>query len=155
MDSFLDADDLLEPHKIELQVAQVQVESSVDVVYTDWQKLVWSGSEWKGTDFRSPILGADPVAEILSDRNFLQLGCLLFNTNVLRSTGGFDRLHEPIEDVGLCVKIAIAGGKFVKAKSGKPMSSYRDLPRSFSKTNHRRFIESCIRNAKLAEQCPR
>jgi glycosyltransferase involved in cell wall biosynthesis len=149
---FLDADDLLEPGKIELQVAQVQVERTVDVVYTDWKKLVWSGSEWKGTDFRSPILGADPVAEILSDRNFLQLGCLLFNTNVLRSSGGFDRLHEPIEDVGLCVKIAIAGGKFVKAKSSEPMSSYRDLPRSFSKTNHSRFIESCIRNAKLAER---
>jgi len=149
---FLDADDLLDPRKIELQVAQVSAEEAADVVYADWQKLVCSGSQWIGFDFRSPELGIDPIAEILSDRNFLQLGCLLFKTSTLSAAGGFDQSHEPIEDVGLCVKIAIAGGKFVKARSSGPMSSYRDLPRSFSKINHRRFIESCVRNAKLAER---
>jgi glycosyltransferase involved in cell wall biosynthesis len=146
---FLDADDLLEPQKIELQVARTL---DTEVVYSDWQKLVWSGGAWRGDDFRTPIIRSDALADILSDRNFLQLGSLLFKTSVLDAVGGFDQSHEPIEDVGMCVKIALAGGKFVKVHSNGPMSSYRDVPRSFSKINHRRFIESCIRNAKLAEQ---
>jgi glycosyltransferase involved in cell wall biosynthesis len=149
---FLDADDLLEPNKIKLQVARVLSVKAVDVVYTDWQKLVWTRDMWKGDDCRSPVIGSDPLADVLSDRNFLQLGSLILKASVLNAVGGFDREHEPIEDVGLCVKIAIAGGKFIKAHSNGPMSSYRDVPRSFSKVNQRRFIESCIRNAKLAER---
>jgi glycosyltransferase involved in cell wall biosynthesis len=149
---FLDADDLLEPQKIELQVARVDAEGIVDVVYTDWQMLILRGGAWSGDDFRAPVIQKDALADILSARNFLQLGSLLFRKTILDDVGGFDQAHEPIEDVGLCVKIAIAGGTFVKAVSTGPMSSYRDLPRSFSKINQRRFIESCIKNAKLAEQ---
>jgi glycosyltransferase involved in cell wall biosynthesis len=149
---FLDADDLLAPEKVELQIAKVSSETAVDVVYTEWQKLVWTGGEWKKVDLRTPVIQSDGLADILSDRNFLQLSSLLFKAEMLREAGGFDQSHEPIEDVGLCVKIAIAGGAFVKAPSDGPMSWYRDLPRSFSKINHRRFIESCIKNAKLAEQ---
>jgi glycosyltransferase involved in cell wall biosynthesis len=149
---FLDADDLLMPQKIELQVACALGENIVDVVYTDWQMLIWSEGEWRGDDFRAPVIRKDALADILSARNFLQLGSLLFRKTILDSVGGFDQAHEPIEDVGLCAKISIAGGAFVKAASAGPMSSYRDLPRSFSKINQRRFIESCIKNAKLAEK---
>jgi glycosyltransferase involved in cell wall biosynthesis len=149
---FLDADDLLEPQKIELQVARTTCSESVDVIYSNWQKLIWNQGAWKPTDFRTPFIRSDALADILSDRNFLQLGSLLFKTSILGVVGGFDASHEPIEDVGLCVKIAITGGSFVKAESNVPVSSYRDLPRSFSKINHRRFVESCIKNAKLAEQ---
>jgi glycosyltransferase involved in cell wall biosynthesis len=149
---FLDADDLLENKKIEVQIVQAQREADADVIYSDWQRLVWSEGAWKASDFRAPIIRSDALADILSDRNFLQLGSLLIRSSVFDATGGFDAEHEPIEDVGLCVKIAIAGGIFSKARSDGPMASYRDLPRSFSKVNQRRFIESCIRNAKLAEE---
>jgi glycosyltransferase involved in cell wall biosynthesis len=149
---FLDADDLLAPEKIELQIAKILCETNVDVVYADWQKLGWTDGEWKQFDLRTPIIQSEALADILSDRNFLQLSSCLFKAETVNSVGGFDQLHEPIEDVGLCVKIAIAGGTFVKAPSDRPMSCYRDLPRSFSKIDHKRFIESCIKNAKLAEQ---
>lgn len=149
---FLDADDLLAPRKIELQLLVAQSSGGADVIYSDWQKLVLNDGRWKPTDLRTPRIFSDALADILSDRNFLQLGSLLFRACTLTKAGGFDTAHEPIEDVGLCVKIAIDGGTFVKAASDEPMSFYRDLPRSFSKVNHRRFIESCIRNAKLAER---
>jgi len=149
---FLDADDLLEPRKIELQLSNAEQVKTADVIYSDWQKLIWDRGVWKTSDPRSPEIRDDGLADILSDRNFLQLSSLLFRTNTLQKAGGFDSTHEPIEDVGLCVKIAITGGKFVKAPSDGPMSCYRDLPRSFSKVNHTRFIESCIKNAKLAER---
>jgi glycosyltransferase involved in cell wall biosynthesis len=149
---FLDADDLLEPQKIDVQVARTMCDGPIDVIYSDWQKLIWSENAWKADDLRTPHIRNDALADILSDRNFLQLGSLLFRSSILDAVGGFDASHEPIEDVGLCVKIAISGGVFVKARSNGPVALYRDVPRSFSKINHRRFIESCIKNAKLAEQ---
>jgi glycosyltransferase involved in cell wall biosynthesis len=148
---FLDADDLLEPQKIELQIAKTDSNKVIDVVYSDWQRLIPSKDSWKAEDLRTPFIHDDALADILSDRNFLQLGCLLFRRSILKTVGGFDASHEPIEDVGLCVKIAIAGGVFVKAQSNGPVASYRDVPRSFAKKSHRRFVESCIKNAKLAE----
>jgi glycosyltransferase involved in cell wall biosynthesis len=149
---FLDADDLLVSQKIELQVTCLQRSDPADVIYSDWQKLIWSRRAWEAHDFRTPNIRSDALADILSDRNFLQLGSLLFRRDILDAVGGFDASHEPIEDIGLCVKVAIAGGVFRRAQSNGPVAFYRDLPRSFSKTNHVRFIESCIKNAKLAER---
>jgi glycosyltransferase involved in cell wall biosynthesis len=147
---FLDADDLLAPEKIETQMTSSV--DGADVLYSDWQKLIWTNGSWATSDPRSPQIKTDPLADILSDRNFLQLSSLLFRKSMLSQVGGFDTSHEPIEDVGLCVKIAIAGGRFVKVPSVAPLSLYRDLPRSFSKVNRIRFIESCVKNAKLAER---
>ena len=148
---FLDADDLLDRQKIEIQVECLTTPGVADVVYSDWRKLIWTGNAWNEGDVRKPILQSDALADILSDRNFLQLGCMLFRKSALKTVAGFDTDHEPIEDVGLCVKLAIAGARFLKATSAQPLASYRDLPKSFSKRSRRKFIESCIKNAKLAE----
>ena len=121
------------------------------MIYSNWQKLFWQNA-WVPIDPRSPILQTDPIPAILSDRNFLQLGCMLFKASVVKEVSGFDRDHEPIEDVGLCIKVALRGGRFVRAPSAGPVSSYRDLPGSFSKLNQRKFIESCVKNAKLVER---
>ena len=153
---FLDADDLLEPEKIAQQVACVAASKTgskiCDVVYSDWRKLVWDGGAWTEHDVRHPVIGPDALADILSDRDFLQLGCMLMKKASITAAGGFDTSHEPIEDVGLCVKIAIQGGVYVKAPSNGPVASYRDLPRSLSKLSQKKFIESCIKNGKLAER---
>lgn len=149
---FIDADDLLEPEKIARQAACIAASRNCDVVYSDWRKLVLKDGAWKEHDVRRPVIVSDALADILSDRNFLQLGCLLMKKASFTAVGGFDSSHEPIEDVGLCVKIAIHGGAYVKAPSNSPVASYRDLPRSFSKLSHKKFIESCIKNAKLAER---
>lgn len=148
---FLDADDLLDKEKLAVQAERLATERAADVVYSDWCKLAWRGDDWRESDQRKPIIQPDALADVLSDRNFLQLGCMLFRKSMLSAVGGFDTEHEPIEDVGLCVKIAMAGGRFCKATSDRPLAFYRDLPKSFSKWNHMKFIESCVKNAKLAE----
>ena len=150
---FLDADDLLTRRKIELQAAYIDTQTDADVIYSDWSKLVLEGDCWKTGEIRTPFIRDEPLADILSDRSFLQLGCMLMKKTTVNGVNGFDTDHEPIEDVGLCVKIAVAGGVFVKAPSIEPIALYRDLPRSFSKWNRRKFIESCIKNAKLAGEC--
>jgi glycosyltransferase involved in cell wall biosynthesis len=149
---FLDADDLIDPKKIELQATTILNVPSTDLVYSDWQKLIWLDGSWRAHDQRRPRIKSDALADLLSDRNFLQLGCMLVRRGVVEAVGGFDSAHEPIEDVGLCIKIAIAKGKFTLAQSDQPVASYRDLPRSFSKINHTRFVESCIKNGRLVEQ---
>lgn len=148
---FLDADDFLEPDKIETQLRCASTHPDLDVIYSDWQMLVPRAGSWERGEVRSPVIRDDAIADLISTANFLQLGCLLFKKTALHTAGGFDKSHEPIEDVGLCVKIAMSGGSFGRAPSLKPLSYYRDLPQSFSKLSHRRFIESCVKNAKLAE----
>lgn len=154
---FIDADDLLEPEKIAEQAACVAgLETSglktCDVVYSDWRKLVLKNEVWTEQDVRRPVIGSDALSDILSDQHFMQLGCMLIKKASITAVGGFDTSHEPIEDVGLCVKLAMQGRTFVKAASNGPVASYRDMPRSFSKISHQKFIESCIKNAKLAER---
>ena len=154
---FIDADDLLEPEKIAEQAAYVAglktfAPKTCDVVYSDWRKLVLRNDIWTEHDVRRPVIGPDALADILSDRHFMQLGCMLVRKASITAVGGFDSSHEPIEDVGLYVKLAIQGGAFVKAPSSGPVASYRDMPRSLSKISQQKFIESCIKNAKLAER---
>jgi glycosyltransferase involved in cell wall biosynthesis len=148
---FLDADDLLAPQKIGLQIALEQSKEKGDVIYSDWQKLILIDERWTPIDRRTPLVGSNALADVLMDQNFLQLGSILVKASILEGVGGFDSDHEPIEDVGLYVKIAIAGGVFANVKSEGPIAFYRDLPRSFSKLSQTKFIESCIKNAKLAE----
>jgi glycosyltransferase involved in cell wall biosynthesis len=150
---FLDADDLLHPRKIQLQVAQSVACTAADVIYSDWQRLVWRAAAWKADDeIRAPMIGQNILADILRDKNFQQLGSQMFKASILEAVGGFDEAHDLIEDVELCIKIGIAKGVFVKAGSNGPMSWYRDRPRSLSKRDQRKFVEACIRNAKLVEE---
>ncbi len=150
---FLDADDLLHPRKIELQMALSEAQGAADVIYSDWQKLVRKAATWQGEgQVRAPNIGKHALADILLDANFQQLGSQLFRVRVLEGIGGFDEAHDLVEDVELCIKIALADGVFVKARSSGPVFWYRDRPGSLSKSNQRQFVEACIRNAKLVER---
>jgi glycosyltransferase involved in cell wall biosynthesis len=149
---FLDADDLLHPRKIEWQISQIHVNPSVDVVYSDWQKLVLRSGIWKYEDhIREPYIGEDALADIIKDENFQQLGSQLFSVKVLERVGGFDHSHSFVEDVELCIKIGLGNGVFAKAPSTGPASWYRDRPGSLSKSSQSQHVEACIRNAKLVE----
>jgi glycosyltransferase involved in cell wall biosynthesis len=146
---FLDADDLLHPRKIELQIIE-QSRGTPDVIYSDWQRLVCAGCAWQKENYiYTPIIGKSAVADLLRDANFIHLGSALLNSSVLTRIGGFDESHWLIEDVELHLKIAMAKGKFAKAASNGPLFWHRDRPQSLSKSNQRQFVEGCIRNARL------
>jgi glycosyltransferase involved in cell wall biosynthesis len=149
---FLDADDLLDPSKIELQIKQSQA-GSAWVIYSDWQKLTWQRNMWKAEEkIRNPVIGAEPLADILADANFMQLGSQLIRMDALRATNGFDEAHCLVEDVELSLKIAMADGKFIRAPSIEPVSWYRDRPESLSKSDQSQFVEACLRNAQLVDR---
>jgi len=147
---FLDSDDLLHPRKIELQITAAASSPAGDVVYSDWQKLTQQLLVWNAEDqVRTPLIGHDVLADVLKDANFLQLGSQLFRRSALERIEGFDETHSLVEDVELCLKIAMVNGIFLKAQSNGPVCWYRDRPGSLSKTDERQFVEACIRNAKL------
>jgi glycosyltransferase involved in cell wall biosynthesis len=151
---FLDADDLLHPRKIALQIKECAEHGSVDVVYSDWQKIVWSDETWKPEDsIRTPHIGKNVLADLLKDENWQQVGSQMYNIRVLRAVGGYDKCAEPVEDMELCLRIAMENGIFVKAQTIGPVFWYRDRPGSLSKLSSvRRHVETCIKNAKFVEQ---
>jgi glycosyltransferase involved in cell wall biosynthesis len=148
---FLDADDLLAPTKIEIQVSSAGAQNA-DVIYSDWGRLVQRSGGWhRSEEIRAPFIGRNPLADILLDRNFQQLGSQLFNIRALQRVNGFDESCAIIEDVELCQRLAVGGAVFVKAKTDGPILWYRDRPRSLSKSSRKEFVDSCIRNAERAE----
>jgi glycosyltransferase involved in cell wall biosynthesis len=149
---FLDADDLLSPCKIELQIERSST-CRAAVIYSDWQKLIWERGEWKIDEtIRKPSVGREPIADILADENFMQLGSQLIKMDALQAIGGFNESHCLVEDVEVSLKIAMADGVFVKAASSGPLFWYRDRPGSLSKSDQNLFVEALIRNAKLVEK---
>jgi glycosyltransferase involved in cell wall biosynthesis len=148
---FLDADDLIRPDKIELQMAYES--SAADVIYSDWQRLCWTGEAWENEKYAyTPMIGENALADLLRNGNFIALGSQLFRSSVLQCIGGFDETHTLTEDVELHLKIAMRKGIFVKAPSDGPMFWYRDRVQSLSKSDRTKFVESCFRNAKLVEE---
>jgi glycosyltransferase involved in cell wall biosynthesis len=149
---FLDADDLIHPRKIEIQIVE-GASATADVIYSDWQRIRWNGSAWDKDNYvYSPSIGKEAAADLLRNENFIGLGSQLIRVNALRRLSGFDETHRLVEDVELYIKIAIGNGVFVKAGSSGPLFWYRDHPGSLSKSDDRGFAEACFRNARLVAQ---
>jgi glycosyltransferase involved in cell wall biosynthesis len=151
---FLDADDLLEPSKIDLQAEiAARARRDVAVVFSPWGRMVLDGASWKpDTPHAKPSIGTDPLLDILRTENFMQLGSLLFSRAWLTTTGGFDKSHEPIEDVNMLMRIVMSGGVLIPAHASGPISWYRQRADSLSRQNRAAFTDGCVLNARAAEQ---
>ena len=149
---FLDADDLLEPSKIERQVNVALSQPDGAVFYSPWGRLRQSAGEWKeDTSWVDPTIGDDPLLDVLRSDNFMQLGSLLFSRTALETIGGFNSSYRLIEDVECLMRVAMNGGRFVRVPSERPLSWYRQREQSLSRQSQQRFIYGCVRNAQFAE----
>jgi glycosyltransferase involved in cell wall biosynthesis len=151
---FLDADDLLEPSKIDLQARlAARARHDVAVVFSPWGHLVLEGAHWKArTPHANPTIGADPLRDVLETDNFMQLGSLLLSRGWLMKTGGFDESHRLIEDVDLLMRIVMSGGALLPAHAGGPLSWYRQRAGSLSRESRAAFTDGCVRNARAADK---
>lgn len=149
---FLDADDLLHPDKIAYQAACLPgLGPQVAVVYSEWQRIAQppDGGWVPYAGIVSPKL-SDPVIDLLTDGNFMQLGSQLYRRSWLAKVDGFTAQRYPVEDVNLYLRIAMAGGEFCHVPAEKPLSFYRQLDGSISR-NAARFYKGCVANAELVE----
>jgi glycosyltransferase involved in cell wall biosynthesis len=151
---FLDADDLLEPSKIDLQAGIAgRARHNVAVIFSPWGYMVLDGETWKPkTPHADPSIGADPLLHVLQTENFMQIGSLLFSRAWLTKTGGFNESRRLIEDVDLLMRIVMSGGVLMPAHTTGPLSWYRQRANSLSRESRAAFTDGCVRNARAAEK---
>lgn len=124
---FLDADDLLAPRKIEVQMSWAShCPEDVAVVYSTWQYFGLHDGRWRpqGSLIDSSV-DDDTVARILMDWAFGFVGPALMRRSAIQGTTGF---REPLrvgEDIDLMLRLAIAGARFSRAPSEAPLFFYR------------------------------
>jgi glycosyltransferase involved in cell wall biosynthesis len=131
---FLDADDLVAPEKIALQVrciTELEGTANLAVVYSSWQHLMFDGGEWSlSGPVEAPDVDDDPSVRILQHGTFGYVGPTLIRRAWVEHVGGFDEVPNIGEDVTLMLSIAMAGGQFFRARSEQPMWWYRQHPDS-------------------------
>jgi len=129
---FLDADDLLAPHKIDHQARAIaDAADDVAVVYSNWQYYLLESGKWQPSGpLNAPFVDDDPVLRMVEQPAFGYVGPTLIRRTFLEKTGGFQEKPNIGEDADLMLRIAMAGGKFREARSDTAAFLYRQSPNS-------------------------
>jgi glycosyltransferase involved in cell wall biosynthesis len=153
---FVDADDLLAPHKLETQLGMaLHVPKDVSVVYSAWQHYAEIDGVWGALEeVISPRVDDDPVLRILQNFWFGYVGPTLIRTSVLQQMGGLNEQLHLGEDVDLMLRIAMAGHGFRKVEPAQPSFFYRDTPdsqwrRAIADPQSTRDLAQVFRNVEL------
>lgn len=150
---FLDSDDLLHPLKttVQWQVARA-CGPEVAVIYSAWSSLVLREGRWIREPGLRHATGLDEGPISLARSNgFVPNGSQIFRRSWVERAGGYDGALQPIEDVGMQIRIAMLGGRFAFAPASEPMFLYRRRSRSFSTTDANRFHRACYLSIQRVE----
>lgn len=148
---FLDADDLIDPEKIEIQLraAEGPIER-IAAVYSPWTKFGRLDATWEIDRVCRPHFGDDVVADYFNS-DTVATGSQLYSRWSLEQTKGWNETHAHGEDHELLLQVAFTGGKFVNVDCGRPLFFYRREGQSLSKIAGRKQGESFLRLAELIE----
>lgn len=150
---FLDADDLLNPNKIQIQIDFAKhLSSNCALVYSDWQRVSSNSSRDNLISLSQTISPKikDAVVDCLIDGNFVATGSQIYVRSWLEKIGGFDETMRLVEDVNLLIRTALSGGEFCYCSSPYPLFFYRQVPNSTSHQNSMVFARNCFTNADMA-----
>lgn len=126
---FLDADDLINPEKLEIQLAVAHItDDTVAAVYSSWSRFGEMEARWESGVTVTPRLGNDPIIDQLRGGNEIATGSELYSRTWLDRLGGWDEDHSNGEDHDLRLRITFAGGKFAYAPSSDSLFYYRRHP---------------------------
>ena len=117
---FLDADDLLTPRKLELQVAQLDQNPTIDILYGDMRyfrhgspSILGRDFEMSDTEWMVPLHGSGlPIIEQLVANNKLPINAALTSVKIIQKAGGFDESLRSMEDWDFWLRCALAGATF-------------------------------------------
>jgi glycosyltransferase involved in cell wall biosynthesis len=139
---YLDADDMLPPQKIEMQLAIFEKNKDVDIVYglffTDRD-----GQESKTHKLKTSGQG-DLMIQRLCINNFVDTAAPLIKRSAIDKIGLFDPIYEAYEDWEYWFRAAVLGIKFLYCP-GEGMDYYYRYGHTSFMTNHRRFVLGGIR----------
>lgn len=117
---FLDADDLLEPRKLELQVQFLEEHPEVDIVYGDTRYFASERpQEMLYTMYGDNIpwqpklsgAGGDMLLSLVR-RNTIIVGATLTRRTIVERVGPFDEGLPPVEDWDFWIRCALIGANF-------------------------------------------
>ncbi len=123
---FIDADDILMPHKIARHL-HLGISRQADVVYGSWQTYQEIEDKvFTPQCIKTPDYSGDLMLRILQSDNFCQIGAMLFRPQLLHKIGGFrEDMNLGGEDVNLYLRLALSNANFVKDESEKVCLLYR------------------------------
>ena len=148
---FLDADDLLHPEKIELQISTIK-ESKIlpSFICSKWAKIKEDSNMNNLNQIYSqiPNLTNLPIGLIATD-NFIPLMSGLVKTDVAKEIEGFDIEMSHIEDVNFLVRLYIANNNFLCCEGNISLFYYRVVKASASTQNLEAFLRGIYKNCDL------
>lgn len=137
---FLDADDLLHPDKLALQVDALERTPEYAVAFSDFASF--DSDPAQHTPHRvAERFRRDDVWRSLLAGNFIVVHAALSRRDVLVAAGGFDEELSACEDYDLWLRLAARGCGFVHTPG--VFALYRQTPTSMSR-NRRRQIRSTV-----------
>jgi glycosyltransferase involved in cell wall biosynthesis len=160
---FLDADDLLEPAKLECQVKCFFAAKEVTVVYGDVRYFTneetanyfynrWGNKneQWMP---RFSGTGASAVRHFVAFNPF-ELGSALFSGALIIAASGFDANLKGVEDYDLCFRLALGGANFKYDPSHNASVLMRHHPDSFSKNEMLMSLQEIRMRKQISRSMP-
>lgn len=145
---FLDADDLLMPHKIQTQLACLRV-TDADIVYSDWQKFfVRAEGRVAFGEIIVRALGAD-AASALVRGEWSPPHAYLFRREIVERAGGFPEAYPFTGDARFTIECALRGARFVHQPG--MYARYRITAEQLSRSNPRAFLRECLSSTREAQ----
>lgn len=150
---FLDADDVLDPEKVLVQgSAAASAGAEVAAFFSPWGHLVHRDRSWiSGAAVFDPVVGDDPLKEVLHPANFIHTGSQLVQRSWLEAVGGFNESCRLVEDVDLQLRLLMHDGVMKRVTSRRPLFWYRQRSDSASRRSPHEFMRACVRNVKTVE----
>jgi glycosyltransferase involved in cell wall biosynthesis len=135
---FIDADDLIEAHKLASQCDYLEKNSSVGIVYGDMRyfptdqpyQLRYSIADPDVEWLESAWLDPRPILEKLLENNIMGINCPLFRVSVFQNVGLFTEGMHMMEDWFYFIRCAIKGVVFQFIPSDNSLALVRIHARS-------------------------
>jgi len=147
---YLDADDMLAPGKLKLQLGTLKT-SGADIAYGDWQKLIKAGS---GGYVKGKIVSRriqNPEIDLFTTDSWCPMAAYLFRRSIVEKIGGWNERLPVIEDVRFQTDCALSGAKFIYCPGmmGYFRVQYKD---SLSTRDPISFVKCCLLNTGEVEE---
>ena len=120
--AILDCDDVWLPEKLERQVAMLERDQALGLVFSDCHFMDSSGT-FQGTFFRRvPPPAGDPYLALLSGPNFIPGPTVVMRADAVRKVGAYNPAYRYVESYELFVRLARA---YRVASLNEPLARYR------------------------------
>lgn len=147
---YLDADDLLAPGKLKIQIEALQ-KTGADVAYGGWRELIFlpDGSSKLGREHDTKI--EDPLDIELFTDAWCPNSTYLFRRSIVEKIGGYNENLPVIQDARFALDCALYGATFIYCQG--VMTYYMvHYTESLSTKDSIAFVRDCLRNALEVEE---